>query len=73
MRILGQLKDAIADVHAQDNRLRESIGVDPKAMMPVDPAPSSLAPAQSEFAVSPAVLVVEPEPEPHLFRSPRLG
>lgn len=73
VRILAQLKDAITDVHAQDNRLRESIGVEPKAMMPVDPTPSGPAPVQNEPATAPTVLAVEPEPEPHLFRSPRLG
>ncbi|WP_219096148.1 hypothetical protein [Pseudomonas sp. UMAB-40] len=71
--ILRQVQSAIADQQSQDNLLRQSLGMEVKEL-PVPEQPQTRITASTEEVASNYSVSVSPaEPDPQLFRSPRMG
>ena len=71
--ILRQVQSAIAEQQLQDNLLRQSLGMEVKEL-PVPEQPQTRITASTEQVASNFSASVSPaEPDPQLFRAPRMG
>lgn len=71
--ILRQVQSAIAEQQSQDNLLRQSLGMEVKPLPVPEQSQPRITASTEQVASNFSASVTPPEPDPKLFRSPRMG